>query len=178
MKKHLSLASLLLVLAFFTVCTSSCDKTKTVTFEIPYTVENFTAGPYPAGGSERTLFTQSYVTNLEAQLNAYGASLDDIDKVVLKDLTVTALNGTFDELNYANARLVATGLTDVQVGFVTAIPQTGETTISMTPQFDDLSEHLKQPNFQLLAITYSENGYPATNMSATFVVEVTATTKD
>lgn len=178
MKKHVSLTLSLIVLAFFAISTSSCDKTKNITFEVPYTVENFTAGPFPAGGSERTLFEQDYITNLEAQLNAYGASLDDIDKVVLKELTITALDGTFDELNYANAHLRASGLADVQVGFISAIPQTGVSTITMDSEFSDLSEHLKQPNFELYAITYSENGFPATNMSATFVVEVTATTED
>lgn len=178
MKKHLSPALLLVVLAFFAVCTSSCDKTNNILFEIPYTVENFTAGPYPVGGSERILTTEDYQTNLEAQLNEYGASLDNIDKVVLKDMTITALDGTFDGLDYASAWLRVPGLDDVQVGFFTAIPQTGLTSITLEPQYDDLSEHLKQPNFEMYAKTYSSSGYPATNMSATFVVEVTATTKD
>lgn len=181
MKKNLTLTLSLVVLAFAALFTSSCDKSKTVVFDIEYTVDNFTVGPLTYGGDEDTILRVTYVSNLASELSANGVSIDDIDKVILKDMTFTALNGgNFNNLYYANSWLRAYPLDDVQVGSISAdslANVASSTVFSLTPEFADLSEHLSQSTFELFVKSYAkpQSTFPATDVSATFVVEVTAT---
>lgn len=181
MKKNLTLTLSLVVLAFAALFTSSCDKSKTVVFDIEYTVSDFTVGPLTYGGPEDTILSVTYPSDLVAELAANGVSFEDIDKVVLKDMTFTALNGgNFDNLFYADSWLRAYPLDDIQVGFISAdslANVSSNTVFSLTPEFADLSEHLSQPFFELYVKSYAkpQTTFPATDVSATFVVEVTAT---
>lgn len=181
MKKHLLLTLSLVALAFAAMFISSCSKTSTNTYDISYNLENFTAGPLTYGGDEDTIFRKVFVSDLEGKLNDFGVSLSDVDEIVLKEMTFTALDGgNFDNMLYANTWLRASGLDDVQVGSISAdslASLESNTVFSLTPEFTDLSEHLKQPSFEVYVKSYAKPNtvYPATEVSANFVLAVTAT---
>ncbi len=176
MKKIYSIA-LLLTLAASTIF-NSCKKgdiEKKFDLTLTGIVLNSPAQP---GSSPDTVFaSQVITTGIEAKLNENGATLQNIKKIDLKSvsLTITTPAGqTFDGIEYLISYINAAGLGETKAAYKAPIPQTGLTTISQDNQFADLTEYIKQNEFNFILKGYSNTAIPAMTLTADISFSVTA----
>ena len=176
MKKIYSFA-LLLTLATSTLF-NSCKKgdiEKKFDLNLTGIVLNSPAQP---GSAPDTVFaSQVITTGIEAKLNENGATLQNIKKIDLKSvsLTITTPSGqTFDGIEYLISYINAAGLGETKVAYKAPIPQTGLTTITQDSQFADLTEYIKQTEFNFILKGYSNTAVPAMTLTADISFSVTA----
>lgn len=172
--KKLFTPALALLFVGMAVFQTSCDKIKEIRFVVPYTISDISVGAQPDNGQIKTWGEEVITQPLENSLNQNGASLDDVEKIQLNSLTVTATAGNFNNWQYAEAFLNATGLPEVKVGFITDIPQNGATTLEMESTFENLAEHLASDEFTFSVRGYNFDPTSPVTMSIDFEVEVIA----
>lgn len=177
--KRNQILSLLTVLLAGTFLFSSCNGEKDIRFVVPYTISGFTL-QQQACCSEK-IFNEQVVTQaLEDSLGQYGASLTDITKVQLNKLviTITSSGDSFDGVSYLQSYLKADGLDSVQVAFLSAVPQTGLTSVELESSYANLADHLTSPEFSFEIKGYNPVVYGPVDFAVTFEVEVLATIKN
>ena len=134
--------------------------------------------PAQPGSSPDTVFASQVITTcIEAKLNENGATLQNIKKIDLKSvsLTITTPSGqTFDGIEYLVSYINAAGLGETKVAYKSPIPQTGLTTISQDSQFADLTEYIKQSEFNFILKGYCNTAIPAMTLTADISFSVTA----
>lgn len=134
--------------------------------------------PAQPGSAPDTVFSSQVITTgIEAKLNENGATLQNIKKIDLKSLslTITAPSGqTFDGIEYLVSYINAVGLGEIKVAYKAPIPQTGLTTITQDSQFSDLTEYIKQSEFNFILKGYCNTAIPAMTLTADISFSVTA----
>ncbi len=134
--------------------------------------------PAQPGSAPDTVFaSQVITTGIEAKLNENGATLQNIKKIDLKSvsLSITTPSGqTFDGIEYLVSYINAAGLGETKVAYKSPIPQTGLTTITQDSQFSDLTEYIKQSEFNFILKGYSNTAIPAMTLTADISFSITA----
>lgn len=172
--KKLTTPALALLFVGIAIFQTSCDKIKEIRFTVPYTISDVSVPAQPDNGQSKTWSEEVITQPLESALNQNGASLDDVEKIQLESLVVTATSGNFNNYQFADVYLSASGLTDVKVAYITDIPQTGETELVFESTFENLADHLASDEFTFLVRAYNFDPAPAIELSIDFEVEVIA----
>lgn len=166
MKKTLTLASVVLLLAAVVTLQSCKKKEKEGTYLLEYPV-SFTA-PAHTDNSEFNLVDTMLTSKLASAMSGYGLSLDNVKSVKLHELTLSldpaeiAAGKNFNPYQYANAQIRTTAANEAQVAFITTVPQ-GVTSLTFESQYAEWVDYLKQNEFNVRVKAYHETDVPATN---------------
>ena len=165
MKKIIHLSSIVLLLAVaFTF--NSCDKD--TPFDFTYTLApiEFTSPFFPAN-SLKTFSDTTFTRDIEAQLNQYGASLQDVSSMQLKAITVNILSSgqTFDGVDYFESYINSTGLPETKLAYKSPVPQTGLTSLSLDNNYSELVDFIKADSFRVDLRGYNSVDLPPTDMN-------------
>lgn len=160
---------------------SSCDKEEDVNFDLKF--ENIPVTVPAMGGpfnEYKTFASEVITTGIEAELNNYGASLNDIESASLKDLTlsITAPSGrNMDAVVFLESFVSATGLSDEKIAY-TEGDLDGKTSVTFTTNFSDLAPYIKKESFGLLVRGYIDEAVPtSTTLDIDLIVTVKAKVK-
>lgn len=166
---------------FSSLFLASCDKEEDLNFDLKF--ENIAVTVPAMGGpfnEYKTFASEVITTGIEAELNKYGASLNDIESANLKDLTVniTAPSGrNFDAVLFLESFASATGLSDTKIGF-TEGDLDGKTSVTFTTNFSDLAPFIKKESFGFLVRGYIDEAIATpTTLDIDFIVTVKAKVK-
>ncbi len=175
------LFGILMLFSFSSLFLTSCDKETESEFDLPFTLPSVTV---PAMGApfdvNKVFVSEVLTTGIEAKLNEYGASLNDIESAKLKDLRVeiTAPNGrTFDAVVFLESFVKADGLTDAKIAYSEGSLD-GKTNVTFSSQFENFAEHIKKDAFSLIIQGFIDEAVPtATTLKVDFIVTVKVKTK-
>lgn len=129
---------------------SSCIKDTPFDFTMDLGTVTFTVDTTSTTGV-KTFTAHVYTSDLEAQLNNVGASLQDLSSVKLKYCIATILTPgiTFDIVDYGEAYISALSLPSAKIAYKAPIAHDGSTTISLDNNYAELAEYAKQSNFTI-----------------------------
>lgn len=180
MRKQGALLTIVMVVLTMSIFNTSCNKEEDIRFTIPITVTDFEAGPFAGGGVEKVLNTEEILTDIEAALNANGASLNDVSKIQLNNLTLR-LTGpagvNFDDVLYIIADVDVDGKEPQQIGIADSI-DAGLTSLTFDSDYADLSGYIKSDGFDFILRAYFNQNFPRASYEVDLTLEVLATVKD
>ncbi len=165
-------------LLLFTVSVlSSCNKDEEFEFDLAFNNVAVTVGPLNAPPDKEVSYATTVFTNpVEAELNTYGASLQDVQSAKLKTLKLrikTPAGRTLNDISFADAWLSASTIDPTKIAYKTDVPDTDLTEIEFESQFNDLTEFLYQDNFSLLVKAFHTAVIPDnTGVEIDFVITV------
>lgn len=166
MKNTLRFPLLLLVIGF-AFSFSSC--TKDTPFNFTYTLDPiiFTCPDLPFDGNVKVFEDTVITRDIEAELNKYGASLQDISSMTLKSISLnTTQNGvTFNGIDYVESYINSPGLTETKLAYKVGIPQDGQTHLEMDNNYSELADFIKADQFSLKVQGYNTTDYATTKMN-------------
>lgn len=149
MLKHFTIYILLASLG----CFISCKKIgKLKEFDLHYSNEVIIPSASSIVLLPIDIRTPETTTNTEEEYKNEGTTSKLIDRVTLKDLTLTVKapsNGNFDFLNSIEIYLASPNHTEVLVASKNDIPEAGLTTLSLVVSGGDLKSYLQDDSFSL-----------------------------
>ena len=145
MKRYLLFFSLLFLF-------SACKKDALNGYEISYLV-NFEIDAGLPNFQEHYYTQFNIPTTFQAQLDARGYTLEQVNRVEAKFLNLDLISPSGASYNYLDrARLFisADGLPDIEIGYLEPVPSNVGNRISFIPNNPDLINYLKADNFNLI----------------------------
>jgi hypothetical protein len=171
------LFGLLILFCSVSLLLSSCEKEVEGEFDLNLGTITVSVPPLgPPYNEYKTFVSELVTTGIKTALNKNGASLDDIQSIKLKALSiaVTAPAGaTFDEVLFMEAYLLSPGNDSTKLAF-TEGDLNGLSFVDFSSNFSDVSQHVKNDAVTLLIRGFIENAIPVTS---TLDVDFTVTIK-
>lgn len=160
--KNIIRLSFLVVVIGFSMVLNSCNQD--VPFKFTYTLDPyaFTCPAMPFDGTEKVFGDTVITRDIEAELNQYGASLQNVTSMKLKAITlnITSTGATFDGIDYLTSYINSTGLPETKLAYKTSIPQTGLTSISMDNNYSELVDFIQADTFKVNVKGYNTVDFP------------------
>jgi hypothetical protein len=97
-------------------------------------------------------------SNLEAELNVYNASLDDVKSVVVESVEWTLIDGstiTFDAIDYVDSYFTLDGGSESKIAYLNPVPHDGSKTIRLSSSGTDLKDFLAKKSFYIVSKGYT-----------------------
>lgn len=146
---------------FFAVITLfvSCDKLDELTkFDIEYSQR--ATIPSSAGiNLPFDIFTPEMETNSESKFAVNDTRKDLIEEITLSELELIILspdNADFSFLNSIEVFISAEGLEEIQIAFLSEVPEDSGNTINLNTSDKDLKEYIKKDEFSLRLNTVTD----------------------
>ncbi|HBH48694.1 MAG TPA: hypothetical protein DDX98_08635 [Bacteroidales bacterium] len=165
MKRKTNLWVLLASALLFAVSCDELADALNLDFDIgPYYVE-FNLGPEDAGE-----FVESFdviAHNIVQKIEDNGGSMDQLDMVKLKTVTLTIMNGedNFDAFEYFEIYVKTPLMSEKKVGWLNTIP-TGLTTLTPNLSTDNLKDYMQEGEITIVLKSQLNSNIVLTNVSA------------
>ena len=142
MKKHFLL---LLLIPFFAGCDMLSELTK---IDLPLS-QSITIPQATPKNVETVITTPDVETGIESILASYNVTTDLIQSVSFKEMKLTSTTGDMTFLKNLEIWISAEGLDDKKIAWVTDVPETTGTSITLTVSNDDLQTFILKDKFKL-----------------------------
>ncbi|MDX2001910.1 MAG: hypothetical protein SFW35_05745 [Chitinophagales bacterium] len=142
-------------LLFFSSCS---EKEQTVDYTVEIT--GYTFGPFvspPDLWHEQAIVETS---DLEAILNDYNASLDNVKKIEPKEITITTTapaGANFNAIQFAEVKITAPGKDTVKIAYTDGEVADGLTSISLASQGNNIMDYLRDDQFSILVRIFNND---------------------
>ena len=93
-------------------------------------------------------------SNLEAKLNEYNGSLEDVKSLVVESVEWVLINGstmTFDTIDYVDSYFALEGGSESKIAYLNPVAHDGSKTIRLTSSGNDLKQFLSQKTFYMVS---------------------------
>jgi hypothetical protein len=93
-------------------------------------------------------------SDLEAKLNEYKASLDDVKSIVVESVEWALVDGstmTFDAIDYVDSYFATEGGSESKIAYLNPVAHDGSKTIKLTSSGTDLKQFLSQKTFYMFS---------------------------
>lgn len=97
-------------------------------------------------------------SDLEAKMNEYKASLDDIKTIVVESVEWSLADGstmTFDAVDYVDSYFALDGGTESKIAYLNPVNHDGSKTIKLTSSGTDLKQFLAKKTFYMISKGYN-----------------------
>jgi hypothetical protein len=93
-------------------------------------------------------------SNLEAKLNEYNGSLEDVKSVVVESVEWTLIDGstmTFDAIDYVDSYFALEGGSESKIAYLNPVAHNGSKNIKLSSSGTDLKQFLSQKTFYMVS---------------------------
>ncbi|MBQ4913041.1 hypothetical protein J8L85_01240 [Maribacter sp. MMG018] len=148
-----------LLLLFFIICITGCDKLDELTkFDINYS-QNVTIPSSTGIDLPFDVFTPETETNSESKFEVNDTRKDLIEEIKLTELEMIIISpdgADFSFLNSIEVFISADGLEEIKIASLNEVPENSGNTLNLDTVDTDLKEYIKQDEFMLRLNTVTD----------------------